>query len=68
MFDFNAPHITDEGLKALGNVGYGYAALLDTQAVRVAVFGAVLLGGCWFAFEVRKEMRSGTVKHEVLHR
>lgn len=68
MFDMNWPHITDDGMKAFGNIGFGFAAVLDTPAATTAVWGALLLGGCWLAFKVWEELRNGTVKHDVLHR
>ncbi len=66
MYDITSPLITDAGLNALGG---GYAKVLDTHAAKVAVYGAIVLGGCWLAFRVWEELRNGTVKkHEVLHR
>ena len=75
MFDFNMPHVTNAGLKeieqgvvAIGSIGNGGAVLLNTHVAKAAVWGVIVLSGAWLAYKVWVELRSGTVKHEMLHR
>jgi hypothetical protein len=76
MFDLlNMPLVTDAGLKeigqgavAIGNIGNGGAALLNTHVAKAAVWGVIVFSGAWLAYKVWIELRSGAVKHEVLHR
>ncbi len=68
------PGVTDEGAKALSGAG---AAMLNTDAARglvrvaegsvrvarLAVWGAIILGGAWLARAVYADVRDAPVKH-----